>query len=663
MSFIYKEKFENRANGLEKVIGHPVDIRWGPEPKTDGRFIYLPDEKKGIWDSDSMVRCGFAHEISHIMFESDIQSMYDWIDSWSNDGSKVNFHDPYGIVEQVANTVIQVTEDQRIESLYGELYPGAKSRFKNEEHRAIQQIDSNEVDKDPATAYLLMRTSKWQDFGSDWMLYSDIKDQWGEDMADVFWEALDDVEGASHDMTYLAASRVMQEILPWYEEMIRFAMDDKVEDIQDDLQDIEDDIDDYEEEVEQLEQDLEDLRQERREEEAEGNFDEADELDDQIEKLKEEKEEIEDELDDLERDRDRTQSKLDREIERHQEQNEELEELKDDHESKEIQDDIDQDDYEPPEETLGPGDVDYDDEDVEELQEEMDDKIDEIQKKMSGESFSPPSAEEGVSSEIVHKSSAGVKKAQIYHGIVDEIVSELRRIDGRKRTQLASSGESIDVNELIRSETVNPGNTELMNREISELGFSCMVLLDLSMSMMGSKLNVCRNVGSTLHKAFERLEEVGFPVDFTVVGFGGHHMSNKTMIKECETVDETEKITHDPDFARTPIWHAVDYARRQLRTEEGAQTMILITDGTPTGLHDGGDAVDGGRALSYTRQHVQRARDEGISMFTLGIGVNLEPEEMRQTYGHYRNVDDEQQAGRVLLDFVHEEVREHMMLR
>lgn len=662
MSLVYKRKYEERADGLEKVIGHPVEIRWGPQPKTDGYNIYLPDQPREIWDSDEMVRCGFAHEVAHVMFESDIRHMFDWIETWSNDGNKTDFYDPYGLVEATAESVIQVLEDQRIESLYGEIYEGARQRFRDVEHVRIQQYNMDNIEQDPATALLLMRTSKWHmenDFSSEYNIYPQLKEHWPE-YIDVFFEALDNVEKAEHKVTYLMAERVMQEIIGWYRDRIKFTTDqDDIQSLSEDLQEDREEREEKEENLDDLVDKIKELEDDRREAEADDQWDEADKIEKEIEDLREEKEETESELDDIQEDIEAKEEEIDEKSDSQEEATQQLQEIRE--ESEDIQDDLDRDDWEPPEGVME-GDSDIEDDELDESRSEMKRKLDSIRKEMSGSSIPPIQPKENVETEVVQKSSAGVKKAEVYWGIIDDMVREFRRIDGRRRDRLGTSGTEVDVQELIRTETTDPGNTEIMRQEVSEVGFSCTIILDLSMSMIGPKLNTCRNIASTLHECFVRLEDIGFPMDFTLLGYGGHHLENKMMVKECDEPEDTKKITHDPDFGNTPTWHAVNYARQTLKSEDGAKFMILITDGTPTGLHDGGDPVDRGRALSYTRQQVDEAREEGIDMFTLGIGVDLDDHKMREIYGHYENLDDEQSAGRVLLDFVQSKIRDHLLM-
>ena len=281
---------------------------------------------------------------------------------------------------------------------------------------------------------------------------------------------------------------------------------------------------------------------------------------------------------------------------------------------------------------------------------------------MSPDEIPEQTPEEAVEGEVVKKESVGAKKGEVYHGIVDDMVREFRQIRGRKRNQLGTMGTNVDIDALIQDEAQGGLETEIMHQEVSELGFCCSVVLDLSMSMIGPKLNVCRNVGATLYETFEKLSDQGMHVDFPFIGYGGHHLSNKVMIKECESTEDVRKITHDPNFANTPTWHAVRYMREKMRQLEGDKFMVIVTDGTPTGFGRNDKEISKGRALSYTKQEVNRCESRGISVFTLGIGVDLSDEEMRRIYGRYENVDDESEAGQILLDFVKGNLRRHVEL-
>lgn len=661
MSLIYKRKYEERLDGIEKIIGHPVNLIWGPKPKTDGTNIYLPDEKMGIWDNEDMIRCGFSHEIAHIMFESDIDAMYDWIETWSNDGNKYNWYDPFNIVEKVAESTIQILEDQRIESLYGDIYAGARERFAEVSHRRI--ADVNDVEKDPITGLLLVRSGKWNDLRT----FNDVRNVWGDIIdVDYFYTALDNVEMASHDATFLMAEQVMQKVIPWYEEKIRFAMDDnQLGEYIEELEDSEASLEGIKKEKGEVNKELKEKQQEKRDAEANNEWEKAEELEEKLNELFEEKQNIEQNLKEKQREVDNLKEEVQQKSEKIESENQEIENIQQYHdENNSIEDDksLTRDDYEPPEKSMDNENHGVRDHDIEKSKSKMSGKLNDVREKMQGSQVKNATPSDGVATEIVKKQPAGAKKAEVFHGIVNEMVKEFRRIHGQKRHQLTETGESVNIDALIDSEARETAETEIMNSEISELGFSCSVVLDLSMSMIGPKLNVCRNVGATLQSCFEKLEQAGIPLDFQVIGYGGNHLHNKMMVKECEDVDDVKRMTHDPNFGSTPTWHAVDYTRRKMREKEGVKFMILVTDGTPTGLHENGDPVQSGRALTYTKKFIDKSNSEGISIFTLGIGVNLDDSEMRRVYGHFKNVDDESEAGVVLMEFVRHQVREHISL-
>jgi len=659
MSLVYQKKYEQRLDGMSDLIGRDLEIRWGGKPKTNGSQILLPDEPIEIWDSEDMVRGAFAHEVAHNMFDTDMRGMYDWRETWSNSGDKFHWEDPYGLVSDVAEHVIGVLEDQRIESLYGEIYEGAARRF--DEVIKPRIAETNDPRQDPATTLLVMRCCKGNTF--DWAgdTYRETVtacEEMGIDDS-VLWDALDRVEGASMDATFLMAEKVMGHILPWYEDRIRHAMTDDLDELSDELEEEREEVEDLEETESDLLDELEDKKRDKRQAEADGDWDESERLDREIDEIEDELDEVEREKRETEKSLRRTEREWEQEERRSEQEKEQIEEIRGDHEDT-VEGDIDQPDYDPPDEVFGEGD--WDEEDLEEAEEQGRRKLNSLREKMSSSQTEEVDPEDYVDADVHRKPSGGARKAEIYHGIVDDIESEFVSILGRKRERLASTGQRVDVDALIDSEAQDGLDPNIMSQEMLELGFTTMVVLDLSMSMIGPKLNVCRNIGATLYKSFDSMSEWGIPLDFFLVGYGGSTTSNEIMIKECEDLDEVSRITHDPNYPNTPTWQAIQFSRERIRMEEGVKFLILVTDGRPTGREDDSGYVDGPRALTLTRREVKECRRSGIEVFTLGIGTDMNDTDMRQTYQFYENVEDEEEAGRRLLEFVRDKVRRHAEL-
>lgn len=656
---IDKQKFEQRIAGASSYLDpEQVTIVWGGDPMTNGTQIQLPDELREPWDSKSIIRGAYNHEVAHIMFESDIEGMSRWVRTWSNDGTKFSWHDPYGLIEEVAEGIIQTTEDQRIESLFGEIRPGAARRWREDMHPRLARL--NDPSQDPGTAYLLMRFSKrWIDSEptSPHNHWAEIAEEWDSELAQFFYDQLDRIEGAEMDMTFLVAEQVMEEILPWYRERLQFAETDHIGQIQGELEDKTDEKRELERQQEKLKQIKIDLEEQEREAEAAGNWEEADEIQDQLDEIEEELRDTSRETDELDREIEDLERNIEQTASEQEQTTEQIQEIIDD--SQEIRGQISREDYEPPEESIDADqDVDIDSDLEERLESAADRRISEIRDQAVGQ-LPDIDAAEAVSPSVREIPPTETKKGRVYHGIVDEIVEMFSRIYGRRSTRLSQSGSEVDVDEFIGAMLNDSGDTEIMIEESSDLGFNVIVLLDLSMSMIGKKLNVCRNVGSTLHESIDRLSDRGIPIDFSLYGYGGSKHDDTLMIRPATTPEETRRISHHPDFAKTPTWAAIEYGRERVRRQEGETLMLLITDGRPTGLDAAGNRIPQGRALSYTQRELDRC--QGIHLFTLGIGVSLPDSEMRRIYGNYENVHDESQAAQIFLRYVRSEIMQHLM--
>lgn len=653
MSFVYKEKYERRARGFESVIGHNINIIWGNyHPKTDGVNIWLPDQRRETFQTEDDFRCAFSHEIAHIVFDTDTQNMAKWIDAYDN-GSRLHFHDPFGLMGQIAEDLINCLEDHRVDSLYGELLPGAGDRFAEVKYRKSPEND--DISEDPLVIVYYLRSEYWNR-GFDWdrSPYQEAKEEWeGTIDIDAVWSEISDLEYADPEQVFHAAENIMQELLPWYEDRIKFAIDDDdIEDIQGDIEDVREDLSQKRKESEELGREIDKKESEKINHEADGEFDEAEKLQDEIDDLEREKREVDREIEKLENRAEVLEKKVKRKSRQAKEETEELRDLREDKED--IKDRLEADwDFE---------DVEWEDSDEHTDGEKMEKRLDDVRSKLySGQSPNiQPS--DSVPTNVIERRPSGPEKGHAYAGIVDDITTEFSRIYGRKRHRRSETGQELDIDAFIDTEIQNSCEMDVMVEELLEIGFNCSVVLDLSMSMVPHKLEICRNVGLTLWKSLDEIQDMGMDVNFEIIGYGGGTMGDDVLIRQCESIDDVRRLAHHPSYCTTPTWHGVNWARSHMRQYEGDKVMVIITDGTPTGIKSNGDELSEGKALRYTRREIKEARQMGIEVFTLGIDVSLDDNTMRRVYGEYENVDSEKEAGDLFLEFIRDSVREHMVM-
>jgi len=577
--------------------------------------------------------------------------MQKWIDAYDN-GSRLHFHDPFGVVGSVAESLIQCLEDHRVDSLYGDLLPGAGDRLARVKYRSSPEND--DISKEPLIVAYYIRSEYWnRSLEWDRSPYQESEDEWGDVVdIDTVWDELRKLEKADPDQVFHAAETIMQEILGWYEERVKFAIDDDdIQDIETDIDEIRDMLSEKQDEKEKLQNEIDKKQSEKINNEADGDFDRAAELAEEIGKKEREKQDVERDIEKLEKRLEMLERKVQRKSKRSKEETEELRQIREDQD--EIRDRLETD-YEVP---------DLDDWDrTDENGEEMQQRIDDIRSKMYAGQTRRAQASESVPTNVIETQPSGPEQGHAYDGIVSDITTELSRIYGRKRSRQSETGQELDIDAFIDTEIQNSCEMDVMNEEILELGFNCSVVLDLSMSMVPDKLDICRNVGLTLWKSLAELEDTGLDINFEVIGYGGGTMGDDVLIRRCESEEHIKRLAHHPKYCTTPTWHAVNYTRSHMRQYEGDKVMVIITDGTPTGIKSNGDELSEGKALRYTRREIKEARQMGIEVFTLGIDIALDDNTMNRVYGEYQNVTSEREAGDVFLEFIRQAVRDHMII-
>lgn len=661
--YVNKKKFNDRSHGLRDVTGQDVDIEWGDYwPHTDGDTIFLPDNGTEPWDDQEMLQGAWDHEMSHIMFDTDIPAMFDWIKSWSSSGPKHNVADPLGTIPNAAETVIQTLEDQRIESLYGDLYYGAKKRFEN----VIRENLSTSVET-PAMAVHAVRCG----------CYSDVADEYDRDLARTFYEALESVEFGTMDTTLRLAEEVMQEIFPWYKTQLEDAFDDadNGSTAHDRLQRLKEKQDGVAEEMAETQEQLDEITESEDSTDSDDNTTAPEAESDEQEQLQRELEHLESKFetlaDDVESARDSAERNADT-----QDDFEDIQEIHDTDDSETINDsvedsefDIDGDLLNNPSEDMperpGNGDQkigDITDEEIEEWRDEQREQLESIKDELFDVDLDD-NITETIDIPVIEKPVTGVKTGKVYHGVVKDLVQELRLIRGKNRTQTSTYGDTVDVPAVIDSESTNGLGTELFNETISETGFNVTVLVDLSHSMLSgvdggpSRLNVARNVSCTLAKSFDELKGAGFPVQFKTIGYTGSNDS--LLVKEANTVEETRRLSKDNRHYLTPTWHAIKYATEDISTKSGKKLVVLVTDGVPSGGNSG-EKASIAKLLRYTRDEIERSKERGVHVYTVSINMDIEGVDMRSAYGNYADVDTATDAGEMLLEFIQSEVRKHI---
>ncbi|MHA1410789.1 MAG: hypothetical protein ACTSQY_10870, partial [Candidatus Odinarchaeia archaeon] len=206
-----------------------------------------------------------------------------------------------------------------------------------------------------------------------------------------------------------------------------------------------------------------------------------------------------------------------------------------------------------------------------------------------------------------------------------------------------NEGIDLDIDEYIQWR-INPEfERRLFMDNEKENEFTCVVLLDLSLSMnprFGSysdsytavgfttKLGLAKRAATVLALAFKDIETA----NFKVYGFSGNSEDLIVLVKEADDVLDIQKLDCTPGWALSPLHLAINVITENLRNVSGRKLLFVITDGYPeASLY--GKAIDREWLVKWTRESVNNALEKGIQVFTLMIDPEITEEEMHTMFG------------------------------
>lgn len=218
------------------------------------------------------------------------------------------------------------------------------------------------------------------------------------------------------------------------------------------------------------------------------------------------------------------------------------------------------------------------------------------------------------------------------------------KVMGRRRSTLAESGTEVDI--LARIEGRATGiPIPCFKHEERGQGFEEMILIDLSGSMGGSKIEQARKACRIISKALK------FPfVNTTVWGFQSNEAGQVDIVRF-----EKGMTNFQSSKARatgcTPLHVAVKLAVRALGRGKAAKHLTVVTDGFPVYQRRDSRSYSTNQLLLFTRENILEARQEGITVTGILLGTptggwnpasrrvqfDLSPKQMSFVFGPQRN--------------------------
>lgn len=198
--------------------------------------------------------------------------------------------------------------------------------------------------------------------------------------------------------------------------------------------------------------------------------------------------------------------------------------------------------------------------------------------------------------EAIDTMSAPKEPSNIKHVSRDEedvvldnnIVSSLSRIitklKERKVNTLSDTGDEIDMDEYINTRLTGSGEPFITDK-ISD-GISMYITIDGSGSMDGNKIDTARQLVTSLFKIADMNTEIEIKANvWSSDYFGDVGITNIESSSDCSKITTN---TNGGSFYQTPTHIALEYSARKLKQMNGRhKLLIMITDGHPQYMKKG----------------------------------------------------------------------------
>ena len=214
------------------------------------------------------------------------------------------------------------------------------------------------------------------------------------------------------------------------------------------------------------------------------------------------------------------------------------------------------------------------------------------------------------------------------------------RVMGRRRTELDFQGVELDVSAYIESKmTGHP--LPCFKQEAMGRGFKCLVMIDRSGSMGGEKSQQAERASRIIARALK------YPfVDLHIWGWNSLD-SGQIDIARFDPKLEIFDSAKSRVGGVTPLHLAVRIGARFM--EQGAEVkhIIVATDGQPMFARRDGQYYGSAQLKAFTRQEVRKARKKGINITGVIIDNgwhSISDKEMRFMFGnkrYWRRMTDE----------------------
>lgn len=222
---------------------------------------------------------------------------------------------------------------------------------------------------------------------------------------------------------------------------------------------------------------------------------------------------------------------------------------------------------------------------------------------------------------------------------VQRLRAHFYRVMGKRKTSLSDTGSEIDIRAYIEMRATKQPAPIFKHEERGQ-GFKAVVLIDRSGSMGGEKTKQAERACRIIARAMK------FPfVDLQVWGFKSTDAGQVDIDRyDAQTAGYTNSSAQVG--GTTPLHIATKVACRFLESGDETKHLFVLTDGFPCYSRRDGKDFPTWQLMMYTRESILGARKVGVGVTGVCLGhdgyggapsYDLTPKQMSFVFGHQRN--------------------------
>jgi hypothetical protein len=214
--------------------------------------------------------------------------------------------------------------------------------------------------------------------------------------------------------------------------------------------------------------------------------------------------------------------------------------------------------------------------------------------------------------------------------LVEAMRHKFARLQDRRTRRTDASGNVLNTTAYIEM-LLGTGDTDIFEDEVSSKGFSALVLIDMSSSML-SKWPTVSRAAKVLAKAMK------FPFSqYEVWGFSGTQKGETVLFRFKDVLwgYSGSGLKRGEAWGMTPLHVASAVAARRMKQMSGsAQHLFILTDGYPTSyMKSRAVLIPHRQLMNEVASVVQDVRRRGVNVATLVVGSDISDQHGNEMFG------------------------------